>query len=101
MDILRAQLRILTGNLSRILADGSLSVESIESLAIIADRVHRLLAVLVDVTPAMERNLPLIEFVINCLDGIITTELRRSSAAFSSPYFYSRERGRPKIARCS
>lgn len=63
---MREQLRILLESLSRVITDGLVCVESVESLAVVAERVHRLLVVLVQSVPDIESSIPQIELVINC-----------------------------------
>lgn len=97
MDLLRTQLRILVGSFSRVLDDGLPSTESVESLLTGAERVHRLLAALVDTYPGIERNLPQIEFVISSLNDIAATGHSIPSSAFAVPHFHSGGRGRPRV----
>ena len=96
MELLRRELTLLTASLSRVLDDHSQSVEPIESFLVCADRVQHLLAALVDSVAGIERNLPLIESIIRCLESISAIRASMSSAAFSAARFYSGERGRPR-----
>ena len=98
MDILVTHLQSLIGDLSRVLDDGSPSVESLDALSIKAERVHRLMATLVDAVPGMENNLPLIESVVSTLSSIAGgSHSDHRSCAFSVPTFISGERGRPRL----
>ena len=98
MDILVTHLQCLIGDLSRVLVDGSPSVESLEALSIKAERVHHLMATLVDIVPRMENNLPLIESVVSTLSSIAGgSHSDHHSCGFSVPTFISGERGRPKL----
>ena len=96
MELLSTQLGTLIRRFSRVLNDGTPDQESVEALIISAERVHRLIAILVDVIPEMERNL--IEFVISSL-GSIAVVLCNDGCynAFSAPRFISGERGRPRV----
>ena len=98
MELLSTQLGTLIRRFSRVLNDGTPDQESVEALIISAERVHRLIAILVDVIPEMERNLELIEFVISSL-GSIAVVLGNDGCynAFSAPRFISGERGRPRV----
>ena len=93
----------LIGCISRVLDDHSANQESIEAIAVKAERVHYLIVALVDVIPGMDTNLPLIESVIASLSNItsfITVDSDSSSCdsfAFSAPRFISGERGRPRV----
>ena len=102
MDILSTHIQILIGDLSRVLDDGSPSQESAEALMIKAERVHHLMATLVDVVPGMESNLPLIESVISSLSNVISLTAgshadEYNSYGYSAPRFTSGGRGRPKV----
>lgn len=99
MDIFSTHIQILIGDLSRVLDDGSPSQESAEALMIKAERVHHLMATLVDVVPGMESNLPLIESVISSLSNVISLTAGSHADEYNgySARFTSGGRGRPKV----
>lgn len=89
---------MLIASFSRVLDDGTPSLESIESLLVSAERVHRLIATLVDTISGIETTLPLIEFVVECLERLASTGTSQPpSVAFSAPHFHSGSRGRPRV----
>ena len=69
MDILSEHLASLIESISRVLDDGAVDQDSVEAL-VKAERVHYLMAALVDVIPRMDASLPLIESVVTSLNGI-------------------------------
>ena len=75
--------------------DGCFNRDTIDSLSIGADRVHHVLVTLVDRIPGMERNLPLVELVSSTLSALSSMQVH--SSAFATGYFYSGERGRPRL----
>ena len=89
MDLLRGQLENLFTSFSRVLDDGTPSVEVIESLLIGAERVHLLIAALVHGVPGIENTLPQVEFLVSSLNGIVLAGASTTSIAFASPLFYS------------
>ena len=101
MDILSEHLRSLIESVSRVIDDGSIGQDTIEALGVKAERVHYLMAALVDVIPGVDASLRLIESVITSLNGItsliVDNSNNSSTYAFSAPRFISGERGRPRV----
>ena len=95
MDILSEHLASLIESISRVLVDGAMGQDSVEALVVKAERVHYLMAALVDVLPGMNASLPLIESVIS-LNGIASWiadySSNSSSYTYSAPRFISGER---------
>lgn len=89
-------MRILIESFSRLLEDGSPSLSSIDYLIVGTERVHYILATLVDSFPEIDRNLPLIELVVQCLNDI-ARNIDVSSNAYGADHFYSGVRGRPRL----
>lgn len=98
-DALAGEIRSLLLHLSRILQDRTPSQGACESMIVGADRLHRLMAMLVDAVPGLERNLPLMESAIQHLDNALSLINTGYSEVLglSSPVFYSGARGRPRI----
>lgn len=98
MDVLHVRLRSLLTHFSRVIDDSTPSQEVIESLLTTANQVHHLIALLVDVIPGMDQNLPLVETVIHCLENIVSM-MADQSHNFGLPVvtFRSGERGRPRL----
>ena len=100
MELLSEHLESLIGSISRVIDDHSANQESIEAIAVKAERVHYLIVALLDVIPGMDTNLSLIESVVASLSNIasfITVDSDSNSCAFSAPRFISGERGRPRV----
>ena len=82
MDVLSEHLASLIRSTSRVLDDGSIGQDSVEALGVKAERVHYLMAALVDVIPGMDANLPLIESVITSLNGIVSSIAGYNSSSY-------------------
>ena len=85
MEILSEQVRLLIGNFSRVLEDGSPSLDGIESLIVGAERVQHILVTLVDSIPGI---VPLIELVVHTLNNIADI-IDTAPSAYGAHYLYS------------
>ena len=81
------------------LQDRTPSQLTLDSILVSADRVHRLMAMLVDVLPGLDSNLPLMESAIQCLATatILSQEADPVHSGLTPLRFISGERGRPRL----
>lgn len=99
MEVISREVRTLLRDVERAISDRSLEETSCESMLLTAERIHRLIVLLIDALPVLENCLPLIETVVSILSEIHNhfTDVSGSSVGMSLFQFRSGGRGRPQV----